>query len=157
MNEIMTKVQIDPGEISDGYHTFDELYLQRRVLTEALVRAYPSYAWKSKLHSDGCEPFGGGWFIVGFNTPAGQFTYHYELEYWDNFRCVEFPTAPEWDGHTCEDVGRLLSLRPICCCQDCVCHEDRGSTWRVWCKVYECYKDPEAFCNYGLHKEDIPC
>ena len=36
----------------------------------------------------------------------------------------EVPAAPEWDGHTCEDVDRLLSLRPICCCKHCICHED---------------------------------
>lgn len=157
MNGTMTRVHVDPGEISDGYHTFNELYHQRRILTEVLVRAYPNCAWKSKRHSDGVEPFGGGWFIVGFNTPQGQFTYHYELEYWDDFPCVEVPAAPEWDGHTCEDVDRLLSLRPICCCKYCICHEDHDDHYGVWCRVFECYRDPDAFCNYGLSKGDIPC
>lgn len=157
MNEVMTKVQLDPGEVSDGYHTFNELYFQRRMLTAALVKACPNSAWKSKRHHDGSEPFGGGWFIVGFNTPKGQFTYHYELEYWDEFLCPELPAAPEWDGHTCDDADRLLSLRGVCTCCDCICHDDTEEGWRVWCRVYERYQYSDAFCNYGLRKEDIPC
>lgn len=100
----------DVGEISDGYHTFNSLYDQRLVLFAALVNAFPDKAWKSHKHSDSKEPFGGGWFIVGINTPEGPYTYHYEDQHWDIFHCQELETAPEWDGHTDKDVRRLLSL-----------------------------------------------
>ena len=75
-----------------------------------VCNTYQSLSWKSKLHHDGKVPFGGGWFIVGIDTPKGQYTYHYELKDWDLFKCKELDKAPEWDGHTDQDVERLLSL-----------------------------------------------
>lgn len=99
----------DVGELSDGYHTFNSLYEQRMYLWAAITK-HNNKAWKSWKHSDGELCFGGGWFIVGINTPKGQYTYHYEAKYWDLFKCVILPTAPEWDGHTDKDVERVLSI-----------------------------------------------
>lgn len=98
------------GEISDGYHTFNGLYHQRAVLFAALVKAHRVRAWKSRRHSDGEPCFGGGWFIVGIDTPEGSYTYHYEDKYWDMFECQVLEVGLPWDGHTEEDVTRLLSL-----------------------------------------------
>ena len=98
------------GEVSDGFHSFNSLYHQRMILFVCLTNAFPNRSWKSHKHSDGTEPFGGGWFIVGINTPEGQYTYHYENKDWDIFQCPEIEIAPEWDGHTDKDVTRLLSL-----------------------------------------------
>ena len=100
----------DIGEISDGFHTFNSLYEQRLYLFAALVNTYSDSAWKSYRHSDGEECFGGGWFIVGIDTPKGSYTYHYENKHWDLFKCKELNRAPEWDGHTDKDVERVLSL-----------------------------------------------
>lgn len=100
----------DIGEISDGYHTFNSLYNQRLCLFAALVNAYKDKAWKSRLHNDGEPCFGGGWFIVGITTPAGDYTYHYELKDWNLFDCKVLDKAPEWDGHTDKDVTRVLTL-----------------------------------------------
>ena len=103
------------GEMSDGYHTFNGLYYQRMVLFAALVKAHKDKAWKSWRHEDGELCFGGGWFIVGIDTPEGSYTYHYEGKDWDRFECEELPVAKHWDGHTEKDVTRLLSLdvRPV--------------------------------------------
>ena len=98
------------GEMSDGYHTFNGLYYQRMVLFAALVKAHKDKAWKSWRHEDGELCFGGGWFIVGIDTPQGSYTYHYEAKDFDLFECEELPVAKHWDGHTEEDVTRLLSL-----------------------------------------------
>ena len=98
------------GEVSDGYHTFNSLYHQRLILTAALVKAHKDVAWKSWRHEDGQLCFGGGWFIVGFDTPDGGYTYHYEEKDWELFDCVELPVGKHWDGHTDEDVERLLSI-----------------------------------------------
>ena len=98
------------GEMSDGYHTFNGLYYQRMVLFAAIVKAHKDKAWKSWKHEDGEFCFGGGWFIVGIDTPEGSFTYHYDKMYWNLFECKELPTAKHWDGHTEKDVTRLLSL-----------------------------------------------
>lgn len=98
------------GDLSDGYHTFNGLYYQRMILFAALVRAYKDRAWKSYRHEDGELCFGGGWFIVGIDTPEGSYTYHYENKDFGKFDCVELPQGKHWDGHTEEDVIRLLSL-----------------------------------------------
>lgn len=98
------------GDLSDGYHSFNDLYYQRLVLTIALVKAYRDRAWKSWKHEDGEPCFGGGWFIVGIDTPAGSYTYHYEAKDWYAFDCQELPVSKHWDGHTDKDVTRLLSL-----------------------------------------------
>ena len=102
----------DMGTVSDGFHTFNSLYHQRLILFTTLVNAFSHLAWKSHKHHDGEAPFGGGWFIVGINTPEGQYSYHYEDKDWDLFYCQELEKAPEWDGHTDKDVERLLSLVP---------------------------------------------
>lgn len=101
------------GELSDGFHTFNSLYEQRMILFAALVKAYKDKAWKSYRHEDGELCFGGGWFIVGIDTPEGSYTYHYENKYWDMFDCVDLHRAKHWDGHTEADAEtRLMSLHP---------------------------------------------
>lgn len=102
--------ELDIGEFSDGYHTFNSLYHQRLVLFAALVNTFPTLAWKSRKHFDGEAPFGGGWFIVGIDTPKGPYTYRYENKDWTLFHCKELEAAPQWDGHTDADVERVLSL-----------------------------------------------
>ena len=93
---------------SDGYHTFKELYHHRMILFAALCKAYRLLAWKSRKHHDGTM-FGDDWFIVGIETPEGQYTYHYD-EGWELFDVRELEFAPEWDGHKPDDIGRLMSL-----------------------------------------------
>jgi hypothetical protein len=108
----------------DGYHTFEELYEHRMalfvLLCNELARHHSSAnasmkPWKSKLHSDGTM-FDGDWFIAGINTAKGeQMTYHLRTSiYWDALKVQEMPNAPEWDGHTAEDVvKRLLKYSEI--------------------------------------------
>lgn len=98
------------GELSDGYHTFNGLYYQRMILFATLVKQNKDKAWKSWRHEDGELCFGGGWFIVGIDTPEGSYTYHYEGKDFDLFDCIELPKSKPWDGHTEKDVTRLLSL-----------------------------------------------
>lgn len=95
-------------EVSDGYHTFDELYYHRMILTAVIADQNKENAWKSKLHSDGAM-FEGS-FIIGFNTWLGNYSYHYGLDYWNLFDVEALDRAPEWDGHKPEDIERLLSL-----------------------------------------------
>ena len=97
------------GEVSDGYHTFNELYLHRNTLFAVLCNTYRSDAWKSMKHADGSMY--DDYFIAGIQTPAGIVTYHIELLHWDLFDVPELERAPEYDGHTSADVlERLPSL-----------------------------------------------
>ncbi|MCL2415516.1 MAG: hypothetical protein FWD01_01765 [Defluviitaleaceae bacterium] len=95
--------------ISDGYHTFGELYHHRAILFAVICNVFREKAWKSKKHHDGTM-FGDAWFIAGVETSQGQYTYHFEVSYWDKFDVAELDFAPEWDRHKPEDVERLLSL-----------------------------------------------
>ena len=104
----------DIGDVSDGYHTFNDLYYQRMILFAALVKQNKDKAWKSWRHESGELCLGGGWFIVGIDTPEGSYTYHYEGKYFDLFDCIELPKGKPWDGHTEKDVTRLLSLTCLC-------------------------------------------
>ena len=106
---IMDIPAADVEKMSDGYHTFADLYEQRLILSAALAKNNPN-AWKSKRHEDGSVPFGGGWFIMGFDTDEGCYTYHYELKDWELFQCKELNKGKPWDGHTSKDVRRLLSI-----------------------------------------------
>lgn len=96
------------GDISDGSHTFDELYHHRMVLFSIICNTHKDRAWKSKLHADGTMY--DDYFIVGIVTDEGDYTYHYHIDNWDAFNVKELPYAPEWDGHQANDIGRLCSL-----------------------------------------------
>ena len=98
------------GDLSDGYHTFNELYHHRAVLFSVICNSMPDKAWKSKLHDTG-DMFE-GMFIVGIETPEGQATYHYDINpYWEMFKVKELEKAPKWDGHTSTDViNRIAKL-----------------------------------------------
>lgn len=96
------------GNISDGSHTFDELYHHRMVLFSIICNTHKDRAWKSKLHADGT--MFDDYFIVGITTDEGDYTYHYHVNDWDKFDVKELSYAPEYDGHKPSDIGRLYSL-----------------------------------------------
>jgi len=112
--------------ISDGYHSFDDLYMFRMLYNAALFNTwamditYPDgtvtegqnryNVHKSERHHDGELCFGGGWFIVVAVLPTGQISNHYKMDYWDYFN---IPVAKKalfpFDGHTPEDVMERLT------------------------------------------------
>lgn len=108
-------------EVSDGYHTFTELYDHRITLFIALCRHMHELlgmenpgkfeVWRSHRHSD--ESMYPGEFVMGIGKEKGkQITYHIPIERWHetNF-AQEIDTAPEFDGHTPSDVlERLKTL-----------------------------------------------
>ncbi|GAA2096275.1 hypothetical protein GCM10009801_65710 [Streptomyces albiaxialis] len=102
----------DTGSISDGFHTFEELYEFRRLYHAYAVRAWLAAGYpvvRSWRHHDGEPCFGGGWFIVVAQLPTGQVSNHYRAESWSLFADVpEVETAPVWDGHSAGDVTRRL-------------------------------------------------
>ena len=112
INFYKEKKLIRTKDISDGYHTFGELYHHRAILFSIICNTYKEKAWKSKLHDDGTM-FGEDdeMFIVGVETPEGQYTYHYHMEpYWDMFNVKELDYAPKYDGHKPSDITRLFGL-----------------------------------------------
>jgi hypothetical protein len=100
------------GEMSDGFHTHNDLYAHRRMLTLHAVHAWLAAGYKvvkSRKHSDGELCFGGGWFIIVAMLPMStQVSYHYQEEHWDLFDIPEVDTPPEYDGHSAEEVVTRL-------------------------------------------------
>jgi hypothetical protein len=104
----------DASHISDGFHTFGELYEHRHVLFCALAHAVwvfnIGHSWKSSNHwiAGELESVWPGWFLAGIALYGQQITYHLPLTYWDLFHGRNRDTPPEHDGHTSADVIERL-------------------------------------------------
>lgn len=116
LNHDIASGKYDTDKISDGYHTFENLYSMRLAYNAALFNQWASIGkydvHKSRRHHDGEACFGGGWFIVTANLPTGQISNHYEAKYWDLFHIPAEERAQfEFDNHTEVDViERLITL-----------------------------------------------
>lgn len=103
-------------QVSDGYHTMDELYEHRHRLWITICRVLTRddigwNIWRSLFHNDGTTYK--GWFILGINESTGQqITYHLPMKHWNETDFAKtLEKAPLWDGHTPEDVlNRLYKL-----------------------------------------------
>ena len=127
------------GNVSDGFHSFNQLYEFRKLYNALLFNEWARQittetafskdasgrtkqivvaesnkydVHKSKRHNNGELCFGGGWFVVIAILPSGQITNHYEMNDWGLFKIPELEKAKyEFDGHTSEDVvERMLNL-----------------------------------------------
>ena len=104
----------DVEDLSDGYHTYRELYEFRKMYNATLFNEWAlngKYCvHKSTRHHDGEVCFGGGWFIVVAMLPGGQISNHYEMKDWDLFKIAVCEKALfEYDGHTAKDTLKRLS------------------------------------------------
>ncbi len=96
------------GQISDGYHTFDELYDHRYTLYVALMLSHPELSWRTLLHDDGTSF--DGWFVAGMSLPTGDVSYHLPMSFWDKLSVVETrERVLEFDGYTSQDVVKRIS------------------------------------------------
>lgn len=113
-DESRVEVPCNPGQVSDGYHTFDELYDHRCLLLIAFCSLIPTHVYKSRKHYDGSSF--DGWFIIGVylvqnNDIPRKITYHVPDKYWDLAKFREQECADKWDGHTSNDVlNRIKSF-----------------------------------------------
>jgi len=109
------EMQFQTGEVSDGYHTFDELYEFRKMYNAALFNEWASQGkynvHKSFKHEDGEDCFGvpNKWFIVVAQLPTGQISNHYKVADWELFKIpVTTKALFPYDGHTPADVLKRL-------------------------------------------------
>jgi len=96
--------EIKDGNISDGYHTFNELYDHRCLLwINLILLQHPKMCYLVEEHFK-------GWFLLGIETPKGQLSYHIPNKYLNLCAKIE-RRQPEYDGHTSYDVcKRLIDL-----------------------------------------------
>ena len=107
-------IDCEPGQVSDGYHTFDELYEHRCLLWIALLNqltcgAVEGLSFKTRRNKEGKEwP---GWFIAGLDVDGiGQISYHLPDKYWDLLNVNERHHNRSYDGHTSQDVIERLKM-----------------------------------------------
>lgn len=101
-------VEIETGNISDGFHTFNELYEHRNLLFVNLAIVNLEIAFKTWLNDE--KEKWEGWFILGINTEFGQITYHLPSKFWDMAPVKEVEYNFDYDGHTSNDVIERLCL-----------------------------------------------
>lgn len=103
---------LDTKKVSDKWHTFGDLYMQRLYLFSIICSQNKNIAWKSKKHFDEQnDPMFDGDFIVGLNTPEGPASYHFKMEFWNLFNVKEIPNAPKYDGYKPKQaLERLQSI-----------------------------------------------
>lgn len=88
--------------ISDGHHTFEELYAHRSLLFIKLAIHVPYHTfWR---------PHYAGWPVLFIETPAGQISYHFPEKYLPLVEAnIERDDNHAWDGHTSSDVLKRLA------------------------------------------------
>ena len=117
INTLIKTEKVDTNYVSDGFHTFGELYEHRitlfLTLTKQLLKrkSFKLPIWKTRKHDDGVA--WEGWFIVGIGEKAGeQISYHLPESKWQECDFIpERERAPKWDGHTSNDV--LVRLKNL--------------------------------------------
>jgi hypothetical protein len=104
MGEMGKTFKVVNGDISDGYHTFDELYEHRIALYLALAKAS---GWRALYRQD-YET----WFCLYLETPKGQVSYHLPNSYLEMVKTFAELATDEykWDGHTSAEVLERLKV-----------------------------------------------
>lgn len=93
------------NDVSDGYHTFGELYQHRTMLWILIVKYHVNSGGRAyKFHHYD------GWFVLGIETADGQISYHVPESQWGLCDFVTERTV-EFDGHTSDDVLHRLRER----------------------------------------------
>lgn len=104
----LTIEDVETGKVSDGYHTFDELYEHRVLLWINLCLTHPLSCYVVEEHYP-------GWFLLGMQTEHGQISYHCSNKYLSMVPKILFTReAPLFDHHNSQDVlERLVKLANV--------------------------------------------
>jgi hypothetical protein len=98
----------ETGSISDGYHTFDELYEHRHALFLNVMQMVYFVNGKTWVEIDPQTP---GWFLAGFDSDTyGQVSYHLPMRlvaHAQRYVNVGYIRKP-YDGYTSADVLERL-------------------------------------------------
>lgn len=116
VDRVVRLLSLAGKNLSDGHHTFGELYRYRLLYNAALFNEWGRLGLydvhKSLLHHDGKIPFGDAkWFIVVAELPTGQISNHYRLATdWDLFNIEARGLPNVYDGHTPDIAAARLDL-----------------------------------------------
>ena len=98
-------------QVSDVYHTFEDLYKRELVLFRLISSLCPKLCFKTLKHFDeDNDPMFNGDFMVGIYTPLGPASYHFKLKYLDKFSHIEFQDCgPRYEGYTEEEKNERIN------------------------------------------------
>ncbi len=107
------KITQNLDDISNGFHTFRELYDQQVALLSVISALIPAYCVKSKQSHDG--NMSKGMFTMRINYPnIKPITFHLKNEYWDKIPCAESDQLRECEMlHATNNLKRLEELSHI--------------------------------------------
>lgn len=100
------RLRHNTGVISDGYHTFNDLYEHRCLLFVYLMNVQRASAFKTRKHKDGTQYE--GWFVGIIRTVQGDISYHLPDELWGVCMVPEIERYADFDGHTSTEVVQRL-------------------------------------------------
>jgi hypothetical protein len=90
-------IPIETENVSDGNHTFEELYDHRNYLFLALMKSLPR-----KECNKWIADCGDGWFLAGIVLDCGTISYHMKIDKFWRIATLSgakvFPVPPAWDG-----------------------------------------------------------
>ncbi len=93
----MKTFKVVNGDISDGYHTFDELYEHRCLLFINLCLMDKDNCFLKKDHYK-------GWDCIYWLSPSGQISYHVPVSMRPLYEKTFLATPRDYDGHESKDV-----------------------------------------------------
>lgn len=95
------KFEIKDNDLSDGYHTFDELYEHRCLIYINLcLHNKELCSWRPDFD---------GWFVLYYNSSVGQISYHVNERYLYLIKDkIQRKDDWVWDGHTSNIVVERL-------------------------------------------------
>lgn len=102
--KLKTAQPADMGNVSDGYHTFNELYEHRHALFLLLMKRY--YLGRVCPTWIDVDPNTPGWFLAGIDSIDGQIAYHLPerlLPVARQYAMADYRRTP-YDGYTSADV-----------------------------------------------------
>jgi len=115
LQELARSKKISVSKISDGYHSFEELYDHRNLLFITLARLFKdnnAVVWKSLKNRDGKGT--PGWFVMGIDYMAAdentikQISYHLPMSLWKYCKFASTMNKSPWNGHASKDVIEQL-------------------------------------------------
>ena len=104
------KVSCESKFISDGSHSFADLYDIRSLLFCHLCHCFPKMAWRSLRNENGTIIHDGDMFLAGLRSPQGDVNFHLSISaYWHMLHGIEEKKcSPRHDGSSSKEQMERL-------------------------------------------------
>lgn len=113
ISHLITHLPAEKRElVSNGHHSFGELYDFRMVLTAAFFNSLSADAmhktYKSQHHHESDTEMDEGWFVTGAVLHGKPISFHYEMKLWDLFHVATTESSPAYEPYTSAEAFERL-------------------------------------------------